>query len=81
VVSTDFTNTWIDTHQYAFIDGSWPGIYQTGPNEFAIVMTGAGDQGLAGEYIRFGTINPSDLQTTTAGVCRNPTSTRPQICR
>ncbi len=81
VVSTDYTNTWVDTHDYVFVYGSWPGIYQTGTNEFAIVMTGAGDQGQAGEYIRFGTIDPSALQTISPGVCRGPTLTRPQNCR
>jgi hypothetical protein len=82
VVSTDFTNTWVDTKEYVFTYGSWPGIYQTAPNEFAIVMTGAGDQGQAGEYIRFGTIDAAALQTTpTNGVCRGPTYTRPQDCR
>jgi hypothetical protein len=46
-----------------------------------MVMTSAGNQGLQGEYIQFGTVNASALQTVpTAGNCRNPTLTRPQIC-
>lgn len=80
VASTDYTNTWVDTNQYVFVYGSWPGIYQTGPNEFAIVMTGAGPQGQAGEYIRFGTINAADLQTYSGSTCKGPTATRPQNC-
>lgn len=82
VVSTDYTNTWIDTHQSVFTYGSWPAIYRTGPTEFAVVMTGAGDQGQAGEYIRFGNINAAALQNTSAsGFCRGPSTNRPQICR
>jgi hypothetical protein len=81
VVSTDFTNTWVGTNQYVFSYGSWPAVYQTGPNEFAIAMTGAGPQGQAGEYIRFGTLNVLALQTSsTATVCKGPTLTRPQNC-
>lgn len=81
VVSGDYTNTWVDTGQYVFTNGSWPGVYQTAPNEFAIVMTGAGPQGQAGEYIRFGLINPAALQSTsTPTPCRYPTRTRPQNC-
>jgi len=81
VVSTDFTNTWVDTHQYTFIYGSWPGIYETGPNEFAVVMTGGGPRGEAGQYIRFGTISVSNLQTSSSGsTCRGATPTRPQNC-
>ena len=81
VISADFANSWVDTHQYVFAQGSWPGIYQTGDNEFAIVMTGSGPQAQAGEYIRFGIINAADLQTSsTVGTCRSPTLTRPQNC-
>jgi hypothetical protein len=81
VVSTDYTNTWVATNQNCFVYGDWPGIYQSGPNEIAIVMTGAGDQGQAGEYIRFATIDADALQTAATGsLCRNPTLTRPQIC-
>jgi hypothetical protein len=82
IVSTDYTNTWIDTHQFVFIYGGWPAVYQTGPDEFAIVMTGAGDQGQAGEYIRFGTINRAALQNiSTGGLCPGPSPGRPQVCR
>jgi len=81
IMSPDYANTWIDTRQYPFIYGAWPGIYQTGPDEIAIVMTGAGDQGRAGEYIQFGTINASALQTVgTPTTCRAPSLTRPQNC-
>ncbi len=81
VVSADYTNSWIDTKQTVFTYGSWPGVYQTGPNEFAIVMTGAGEQNQVGEYIRFGTITPALVETTPSGIlCRNPTLTRPQNC-
>ena len=81
VMSPDYTNTWIDTREYPFTWGTWPGIYQTAPNEIAIVMTSAGNQGLQGEYILFGTVNASALQTVpSTNTCRNPTLTRPQSC-
>jgi hypothetical protein len=82
VISTDYTNTWVNTQEYPFVWGGWPGIYQSGPNEFAIVMTGAGPHGEAGEYIRFGTIDAAAFDSTTVrGACRNPTPGRPQNCR
>ncbi len=78
VLSPDYTNTWIDTRQYPFISGTWPGIYQSGPNEIAMVMTGGG---LPGEYIQFGTVNASAIALgASASTCRNPTLTRPQNC-
>lgn len=81
VMSTDYGNSWIDTRQHPFANGVWPGIYQTAPNEIAVVMTGAGDQGQAGEYIRFGTVNVTALQpVTTIRTCRPPTNSRPQNC-
>jgi hypothetical protein len=82
IISFDYGDTWIDTPQHPFVYGDWPGIYQTGPNEVALVLTGAGDQGQAGEYIRFGTINVSPVEPVTSiSTCKNPTLTRPQICR
>lgn len=82
ILSVDYSNSWIDTRIHPFIYGSWPGLYQTGPNEIAFVLTGAGDQGQAGEYIRFGTIDPAALGASTASdPCRNPTRGRPQNCR
>lgn len=81
IVSTDFLNSWIDTRQHPFVYGVWPALYQTGPNEIALVLTGAGDQGQTGEYIRFGTINEAALQAGNAvNPCRKPTAGRPQNC-
>ena len=81
VASSDYTNSWVDTHQYPTLFGSWPGIYETGPDEFAVVLTGAGPRGEAGEYIYFGTIDAAKLQTSSPNtVCRSPSATRPQIC-
>jgi hypothetical protein len=80
LVSTDFTNSWVDTRQIPAFFGSWPGIYETGPNEFAIVLTGAGPGGRPGEYIFFGTLDINNLQTATLTVCRSPSSGRPQLC-
>jgi hypothetical protein len=82
VISPDYTNTWIDTREYPFRWGTWPGIYQTGPNEIAMVMTGAGNNSAPGEYIQFGTVNASALQAgpSASSTCRNPTLTRPQSC-
>ncbi|HXJ42565.1 MAG TPA: sialidase family protein [Bryobacteraceae bacterium] len=81
LISSDFTNSWIDTHQDPSLYGTWPGIYETGANEIAIVLTAAGPGGEAGEYIRFGTIDIANLQTSSPNiVCRSPTPARPQIC-
>jgi hypothetical protein len=81
VVSTDFTNSWVDTRQFPSYFGSWPGIYETGPNEFAVVLTGGGPGGQAGEYIYFGTLDLTNLQTSPVStVCRGPSSVRPQLC-
>jgi hypothetical protein len=81
IMSADFTNSWTDTRQHPFTWGIWPGIYQTGPNEIALVLTGAGDNQEEGEYIRFGTINVSALQpVTSVNPCRKPTNGRPQNC-
>jgi hypothetical protein len=81
ILSTDFTNSWIDTRQHPFVYGVWPGLYQTGPDEIAMVLTGAGDFGREGQYIRFGTINEAALQPATTVIpCRKPTPGRPQNC-
>lgn len=81
IMSADFTNSWTDTRQHPFVWGTWPGLYQTGPNEIAMVMTSAGDNEKQGEYIRFGTINVSALQpVTSVNPCRRPTNGRPQNC-
>ena len=81
IMSPDYGNTWINTRVYPFSIGTWPGLYQTGPSEIAMVMTGAGPQGQAGEYIQFGTVNASALQpVTSVNTCKNPTLTRPQNC-
>ncbi len=82
ILSPDYSNSWIDTHQHPFLHGNWPGLYQTGPNEIAMVLTGAGDNGEAGEYIRFGTVNASAMEPAVpVTTCRPPTLTRPQNCR
>jgi hypothetical protein len=81
IVSTDFSNSWTDTHQHPFIYGTWPAIYQTGPNEIAMVMTSAGDLGKQGQYIRFGTVDIGALQAfTSVNPCRKSTAGRPQNC-
>jgi hypothetical protein len=61
IVSPDVGNTWIRVPQWPFLQGSWPGIYQTAPNEIAMVVSGGGDQGQAGQYIRFGTVDVTAL--------------------
>jgi hypothetical protein len=81
IMSPDYGNTWIDTRERPFVYGTWPGLYQTGPDEIAMVMTSAGPDGAQGEYIQFGTVNVSALQTVApANTCKNPTTTRPQNC-
>ncbi|HVW84453.1 MAG TPA: sialidase family protein [Bryobacteraceae bacterium] len=82
IMSTDYTNSWFDTRQHPFRYGVWPALYQTGPNEIAMVMTGAGEHGEQGQYIRFGTINRMGVDPVTSiDTCVNPTRTRPQNCR
>lgn len=81
VVSTDYTNSWHDPQVYAFASGGWPALYQTGPNEFAVVASNAGANGATGEYILFGTIDPGAFQFPSVPLCKGPTSGRPQDCR
>jgi hypothetical protein len=82
ILSADYTNSWVDTRTRPFVYGVWPALYQTGPDEVALVMTGAGDNGETGEYIRFGTVNASAFQPSTfIDTCAAPTPTRPQNCR
>jgi hypothetical protein len=47
---------WVDTGTHPFVYGTWPALYRLSPNEFAMVITGGGDNGEAGEYVRFGQI-------------------------
>ncbi len=53
LISTGNLSEWQDTGSPAFLHGVWPAFYQTSPGEIALVMTGAGDSGEPGEYIRF----------------------------
>jgi hypothetical protein len=81
ILSVDYSNSWADTRARPFLFGNWPALYQTGPNEIAMVMTGGGDNGEAGEYIRFGTVNSSAFDPISSVVtCREPSLTRPQNC-
>lgn len=81
IVSVDYTNSWIDTKFRPFAAGSWPAIYQTGPNEISLAYTNGDDRERPGAFIRFGTINPAAIQTATSpGTCRGPSRTRPQNC-
>jgi hypothetical protein len=82
IVSPDAGNTWIRVPQWPFLYGSWPALYQTGPNEVAMVVSGGGDHGEHGLYIRFGTISLDALSTATpVSTCRPPISGMPQNCR
>ena len=49
-------NSWADTGTHPFSYGSWPALYQISPNQFAMVITGGGDNGAAGQYVRFAKI-------------------------
>ena len=81
IVSADVGNTWTRVPQWPFIYGSWPALYQTSPNEIAMVVTGGGDQGQAGEYIKFGTVNLDALSTLIpVTTCMPPTLGMPQNC-
>jgi hypothetical protein len=47
---------WLDSGTHPFAYGSWPALYRLSPTEVAMVITGGGDNGEAGEYVRFGEI-------------------------
>lgn len=47
---------WTDTGKHPFAYGVWAALYPLSANEFAMVITGGGDNGQAGEYVRFGRI-------------------------
>jgi hypothetical protein len=81
IVSTDYTNSWHDPQVYPFSFGGWPALYQTGPYEFAVVVSNGGPNGEQGEYIRFGTVDPSAFQFPSAPLCKGPTNKRQQNCR
>jgi hypothetical protein len=81
ILSPDYSNSWVDTKTRPFLFGSWPALYQTAADEIAMVMTGAGENGEAGEYIRFGSIDASAFQPVTlVNTCATPNLTRPQNC-
>lgn len=81
IISQDYSNSWVDTHEHPFVYGTWPALYQTAPDEIALVMTDAGDHGEPGEYIRFGTVNAAAYEPVVkVTTCKNPTFARPQNC-
>jgi hypothetical protein len=53
---------WIDTGTHPFAYGSWPALYRISPAEIAMVITGGGDNGEAGEYVRFAEVESAMLQ-------------------
>lgn len=54
-------DSWLDTGTRPFLYGSWPALYQISPSEIAMVISGGGDNGEAGEYVRFGQIESTTL--------------------
>jgi hypothetical protein len=54
LISSGDLSEWQDTGMRPFVYGSWPALYQTAIDEIALVMTGGGDAGEPGQYIRFG---------------------------
>ena len=82
IVSADIGNTWTRVPQWPFLYGQWPGLYQTGPNEIAMVVNNGGPNGAPGEYIEFGTINPAALSTLMpVSTCTASTLGRTQQCK
>jgi hypothetical protein len=81
IISQDYSNSWFDTREHPFVYGIWPALYQTGPNEIALVLTDAGDHGEHGQYIRFGTVNAAAFEPAVQiSTCRSPTFLRSQNC-
>jgi hypothetical protein len=73
LMSVDSGESWNDTGTQPFAFGVWPALYQTEPGEIALVMTGGGDNGEAGEYIRFGSIaNPASSRLPESSPVRHP---------
>lgn len=62
LISGNSGEAWVDTGVRPFAVGTWPALYQTGRNEIALVMTGAGVNGQPGEYVRFGQIAGAAFQ-------------------
>jgi len=54
LVSSGDLASWRDTGTQPPGHGSWPGLYQTAPNEIALVIGAAGNSGAPGQYIWFG---------------------------
>jgi hypothetical protein len=81
IISQDNSNSWFDTHEHPFVYGIWPVLYQTAPDEIAMVVGDAGDHGEHGQYIRFGTVNAAAFEPLVRiSTCRNPTFVRSQNC-
>lgn len=68
---------WLDTGVHPFANGMWPALYQISPSEIAIVITGGGDNGQAGEYVRFGQIESATPapRSRISFPIRNPVTT------
>jgi hypothetical protein len=56
LMGTSQGDAWVDTGTHPFGYGSWPALYQISPSQIAMVITGGGDDGEAGEYVRFGQV-------------------------
>jgi len=81
VISPDYTSTWSARQSYPGNYGKWPGLYQTGVNEFVITLAGAGQNGEAGLYLTFGSVDPAAFFFPTTKVCRGLEIARHQACR
>lgn len=64
LVSAGDLGEWRDTGNPAFLYGVWPALYLTSAEEIALVMTGAGEGGQAGQYIRFGRVSGAPRRVT-----------------
>jgi hypothetical protein len=81
IVSPDDTTSWIDTNSHPFTFGQWPAIAQTGPNEIAVGLTGAGVQGQSGEFIQFGDISQLGLKHLSTSRACSRVAPDPRPCR
>ena len=82
IVSDDVGNTWTRLPEWPLLIRPVAGLYQTGPNEIAMVINNGGPDEAQGEYIKFGTVDTSALLgLNPVSTCGPSSLGRPQNCK